>query len=118
MSIRLFCEMQLMQEKNHTLEIPARQRMERQQSLSKEHSQEYQAALRRAVTLAVPHAFSPSQYGTFDERDDVDSQQSIGDCSTGSSVQSKSRVSWDELIERLFERDESGHMLLRKPLDA
>lgn len=107
-----------MQEKDHTLEIPARQRMERQESLTKEHSSEYQAALRRAVTLDVPHAFSPSQYGTFDEREDVDSQQSMLDCSTESSSKSKGRESWDELIEHLFERDDSGHMLLKKPLNA
>lgn len=105
-----------MQEKDDALEIPVRQRMERRESLAKDHGDEYQSALRRAVTLAVPHAFSPSQYGTFDEREDEDSQQSLGDSSTGSSSQSKSRESWDELIERLFERDESGHMLLRKSL--
>ncbi|XP_041999565.1 uncharacterized protein LOC121749019 [Salvia splendens] len=108
--------LELLQEKDDALEIPARQRMERRESLAKDHGDEYRSALRRAVTLAVPHAFSPSQYGTFDEREDVDSQQSLGDSSTGSSSQSKSRESWDELIERLFERDESGHMLLRKSL--
>ncbi|KAL8478003.1 hypothetical protein ACS0TY_030050 [Phlomoides rotata] len=102
-----------MREKDHTLEIPAKQRMERQESLAKEHSVEYEAALRRAVSLDVPHAFTPSRYGTFDEED---SQQSGGDCSTGSSARSKSVATWDELIERLFERDESGHMVLKKPL--
>lgn len=106
--------MQLMREKDHTLEIPPKQRMERQDSLAKEHSQEYKAALRRAVTLDVPHAFLPSQYGTFDEKlDDEDSQQSVG-----SSAKSTGRESWDELIERLFERDESGDMVLRRPLIA
>lgn len=110
--------LELMQEKDHTLEIPAQQRMERQESLTKDHSNEYQAALRRAVSLSVPHAFSPSQYGTFDERDDADSQHSTGDPSTGSSAKSKNQESWDELIERLFERDEAGHMVLRRPLDA
>ncbi|KAL3653532.1 hypothetical protein CASFOL_003213 [Castilleja foliolosa] len=108
--------LRLMQEKDHTLEIPAKQRMERQESLVKEHNEEYRAALRRAVTLAVPHAFSPSQYGTFDEKGDEDSQQSIGDCSTGSTAKSLSPESWDEVIERLFERDESGNMVLKKPL--
>ncbi|KAL6541570.1 hypothetical protein OROGR_011056 [Orobanche gracilis] len=108
-------ENELMQEKDHTLDIPAKQRMERQESLAKEHSEEYKAALRRAVTLAVPHAFSPSQYGTFDEKNDGDSQQSIGDCSTGSSAKSNSRESWDELIDRLFERGVSGNMVLKKP---
>ncbi|KAL0400738.1 UNVERIFIED_CONTAM: hypothetical protein Slati_4103700 [Sesamum latifolium] len=108
--------LELMRERDHTLEIPAQQRMQRQETLEKEHSKEYKAALRRAVSLAVPHAFSPSHYGTFDEKDDEDSQQSAGDCSTGSSAKSKSVESWDELIERLFERDESGNMVLKKPL--
>ncbi|KAL2227070.1 UNVERIFIED_CONTAM: hypothetical protein Sindi_2065700 [Sesamum indicum] len=112
----ILMKIQLMRERDHTLEIPAQQRMERQETLEKEHSKEYKAALRRAVSLAVPHAFSPSQYGTFDEKDDEDSQQSAGDCSTGSSAKSKSVESWDELIERLFERDESGNMVLEKPL--
>ncbi|KAH6804563.1 alpha/beta-Hydrolases superfamily protein [Perilla frutescens var. frutescens] len=110
--------LELMLEKDHTLAIPAQQRMERQESLTKDHSNEYQAALRRAVSLAVPHAFSPSQYGTFDERDDADSPHSIGDSSTGSSAKSKSQESWDELIERLFERDKAGHMVLKRPLNA
>ncbi|GER51013.1 alpha/beta-Hydrolases superfamily protein [Striga asiatica] len=94
--------------KDDTLEIPAKQRMERQESLAKEHVEEYRAALRRAVTLAVPHAFSPSKYGTFDETDVEDSQHSGGDCSIGSSAHSRRRENWDEIIERLFERDESG----------
>lgn len=51
------------------MEIPAKQRMERQETLAREHTQEYKAALQRAVTLAVPHAYSPSQYGTFDEQE-------------------------------------------------
>lgn len=106
-----------MREKDHTLEIPAKQRMERQESLAKEHSEEYKAALRRAVTLAVPHAFTPSRYGTFvEDEEEEDSQHSAGDCSTGSSARSKSIESWDEVIERLFERDESGLMVLKKPL--
>ena len=52
------------------MEIPTKQRMERQKTLAKEHTEEYKAALQRAVTLAVPHAYSPSPYGTFDEQDE------------------------------------------------
>lgn len=116
LKVLILTKIQLMRERDHTLEIPAKQRMERQETLEKEHRKEYKAALRRAVSLAVPHAFSPSQYGTFDEKDNEDSQQSIGDCSTGSSANSRALESWDELIERLFERDESGNMVLKKPL--
>ncbi|EEF49091.1 uncharacterized protein LOC8281002 [Ricinus communis] len=108
----------LMLEKDQIMEIPAKQRMERQETLVREHTEEYKAALQRAVTLAVPHAYSPSQYGTFDEQDEGlkgdESQKSSGESSFGSSRKSKSKENWDELIERLFEKDESGHMVLKK----
>lgn len=108
-----FTKIQLMQEKDDALEIPAQQRMERQNTLVKEHKEEHKAALRRAVALAVPHAFPVSEYGTFGEKGDDDS---IDDSSTGSSNKSRTKESWDELIERLFERDDSGRMVLKKPL--
>ncbi|KAL0403151.1 UNVERIFIED_CONTAM: hypothetical protein Sradi_1955900 [Sesamum radiatum] len=110
--------LQLMREEDHVLEIPAKQRMERQKTLAKEHREEHEAALHRAVTLAVPHAFLPSQYGTFAEKDDDASMNTAGDSSTGSSAKSTRKESWYELIDRLFERDESGHMVLKKPLLA
>ncbi|KFK34698.1 hypothetical protein AALP_AA5G180100 [Arabis alpina] len=60
--------LKLMLEKEKTMEIPEMQRMERQESLAREHNMEYRAALRRAVTLDVPHADSmSSEYGTFDK---------------------------------------------------
>ncbi|MBA0657351.1 hypothetical protein Goklo_009645 [Gossypium klotzschianum] len=108
----------LMLEKDRIMEIPAKQRMERQETLTKEHKQEYKAALQRAVSLSVPHAYSPpSEYGTFDESEDVEKYNSCklsSESSVGSSGKSKSKVSWNELIERLFDRDESGHMVLKK----
>ncbi|XP_031096300.1 uncharacterized protein LOC116000368 [Ipomoea triloba] len=106
----------LLQEKEAAMKIPETQRMERQQSLAKEHSEEYKAALRRAVTLEVPHAFSPSEYGTFDDKDDECSDTSVGDSSTGSSKKSRGRENWDEVIDRLFDKDDSGHIVLKKPL--
>ncbi|KAM0002337.1 putative fungal lipase-like domain, mono-/di-acylglycerol lipase, alpha/Beta hydrolase [Helianthus debilis subsp. tardiflorus] len=98
----------LMLEKDPIMEIPAKQKMERQQTLAKEHGEEYAAALQRAVKLAVPHAVLPSQYGTFQDSEDGE----------GSSVESSRKHtpggSWDELIESLFDKDESGHMVLKK----
>ncbi|MQM12947.1 hypothetical protein Taro_045866 [Colocasia esculenta] len=98
----------LMLEKERTLEIPAKQRMERQETIAREHKEEYRAALHRAVTLSIPHAFSPSAYGTFEG-----STAEAGEGSTASRESSK-KESWGELIERLFEKDESGQMVLRK----
>lgn len=91
------------------MEIPPKQRMERKATLAKEHSEEHKAALRRAVTLAVPDAFSPTAYGTFDER-----PSEAEDSSPSSSTKRRQRMSWNDLIERIFEKDESGHRMLRK----
>lgn len=96
------------------MEIPPKQRMEKQQTLEREHSEEYRAALRRAVTLAIPHAYSPSQYGTFDVGDRENAGWHGDTLLTESSRKNRQRESWDELIERLFEKDESGHMVLKK----
>ncbi|XWS48454.1 hypothetical protein CRYUN_Cryun13aG0078400 [Craigia yunnanensis] len=74
-----------MLEKDRIMEIPAKQRMERRVTLAREHSDEYKAALQRPVTLSVPHAYSPSQYGTFDESEDGEnSYKSGGESSVGS----------------------------------
>ncbi|KAE9460095.1 hypothetical protein C3L33_07974, partial [Rhododendron williamsianum] len=104
----------LMMETERIMEIPAQQRMERQVSLAREHSEEYKAALQRAVALDVPEAYSPSSYGTFDEINEE------GDnCSSSRTelpfVSSKRRKeNWDDLAGRLFDIDESGQMELKK----
>lgn len=104
-----------MLEKDHLMEIPVKQRMERQETIVREHTEEYKAALKRAVTLDVPHAYSPSQYGTFDELEEgQDSYKSDGGSSASSSQREKKNESWDVLIERLYDKDESGHMILKK----
>lgn len=107
--------LKLMSEKDKFMEIPAKQKMERQETLAREHTQEHKAALQRAITLAVPHAFAPSPYGTFDDDDGGSSSSArSGNKSSGSSKKNKPRESWDELIERLFEKDVSGRMQLKK----
>lgn len=105
--------LELMQEKDESLVVPPKQKMERQKTLVKEHREEHNAALRRAVSLAVPHAFQPSEYGTFGDGDGDGSNHAAGD---SSSTKSQTKESWDDLIERLFERDDSGRMQLKKPL--
>lgn len=98
-----------MLQKDKILEIPPKQRMERQQTLAKDHSEEHKAALRRAVTLSVPDAFSPTAYGTFDDK-----ASDATDNSTSSSSKSRLKMSWHELIERIFDKDDSGHRVLRR----
>ena len=110
-----FCQLQLIMEKDNTMQIPAKQKMERQETLTR-HREEYKAALQRAKTLDVPHAYTPpSEYGTFDEEEKEEStRRSQGESSNGSTTKSKVDESWGELIERLFDKDEHGHMVLKK----
>uniref|UniRef100_A0A0D9XH03 Fungal lipase-like domain-containing protein n=1 Tax=Leersia perrieri TaxID=77586 RepID=A0A0D9XH03_9ORYZ len=97
----------LMLEKEKTMEVPSEQRMERNESLQREHVEEHKAALRRAVTLSVPDARSPSAYGTFGE------QPERCESFPSATTLARQRMSWNDLIERVFDRDESGHIVLR-----
>ncbi|XP_062090329.1 uncharacterized protein LOC133796710 [Humulus lupulus] len=103
----------LMLEEYRIMEIPEKQRMERQEFLVREHSEEYRAALQRAVALDIPHAISSSPYGTFHENEEGEnSSRSAGEMSILSFR--KLRESWDSFIERLFDVDESGHMVFKR----
>ncbi|CAK7348893.1 unnamed protein product [Dovyalis caffra] len=102
----------LLLEKDRIMEIPAQQRMQRQQSLAREHSEEYEAALRRAVALDIPQATCSSSYGTFAEAEEGDGSGSSS--GTGSLLSfKKMRKRWDDFIERLFDVDESGRMVFK-----
>ncbi|KAL1366782.1 hypothetical protein HN51_020854 [Arachis hypogaea] len=104
----------LMLEKDQQMEIPAEQKMVRQESLAREHSQEYHAALQRAVALDIPQAYSPSSYGTFQEIHDGEDSGGLRR-SKGSFLSSKKRTeSWNEFVGRLFDVDDSGHMVFKK----
>jgi hypothetical protein len=103
-----------MLEKDRIMEIPAQQRMQRQESLAREHNEEYEAALRRAVALEIPQAAYSSSYGTFAE---VEKGEGSGSSSGAlSSLLSFKRMKerWDNFIERLFDVDESGRMVFKK----
>ncbi|CAI0546616.1 unnamed protein product [Linum tenue] len=106
----------LMLENDGIMEIPEKQKMERQETLAREHGEEHKAALQRAVTLAVPHAHFPSQYGTFDEHVDEGEEEDDDEeeDSHGSSDKSPA-IRWNELIERLCEKDGSSrHAVLKR----
>ena len=104
-----------MLEKDKQMEIPAEQKMERHESLAREHGEEYRAALQRAVALDIPQAYSPSSYGTFHEMhvgEDSGSGRSSG---KSSSLSNKKRTeSWNDFVGRLFDVDDSGHMVFKK----
>ncbi|KAL6838491.1 hypothetical protein ACP4OV_031736 [Aristida adscensionis] len=107
----------LMVEEEETMAVPSEQRMERNETLQREHVEEHKAALRRAVTLSVPDARAPSPYGTFEDDDDDDgggrrryrAERSESFPAAGA----RPRMSWNDLIDRVFDRDDDGHILLR-----
>ena len=107
---------QLMLEKDHNMEVPLNQRMERLEVLAREHIQEHKAALKRAYALDVTHSSPPpSRYGTFNEPsvgDQATNRSSPGESSISSSKRRKE--SWGELLERIFDTDESGNIVLKK----
>lgn len=102
----------LMMEKERIMEIPPQQKMERQASLAREHSKEYKAALQKAIALDVPHAYSPSSYGTFHDTEEGDHSGRLHRESPLTSPKSR-KETWDELVDRLFDTDESGRMVLK-----
>ncbi|KAJ8900497.1 hypothetical protein K2173_025274 [Erythroxylum novogranatense] len=63
----------LMLKKDQIVGIPITQRMERQESLAREQTNEYEAALQRAIALDIPQGYSSSPYGTFLDAQDGDS---------------------------------------------
>lgn len=110
-----------MLERDQIMEIPPTQRMERQESLVREHSEEYRAALQRAVALNIPHATLSSPYGTFNELEGGENSGRSGEENSGRSGEETSllsfkkwRESWDNFIERLFDVDESGRMVFKR----
>lgn len=116
-------------ENDRVMEIPPNQRMERQEKLAREHTQEYRQALQRAVALDVPDSYPPpSLYGTFNDPESGEgSKVSSVEGSEVSSVEgskvssvdgslssSKRRESWGDFVGRLFDTDETGHMVLKQ----
>lgn len=97
------------------MSVPSEQRMERNETLQKEHVEEHRAALRRAVTLSVPDARAPSPYGTFDNDSDGWRQQRQQPERSESfpPAGNRQRMSWNDLIERVFDKDEDGQIVLR-----
>jgi hypothetical protein len=64
-----------MMERDHSMEIPSKQRMERQETIAKHHSKDHKDALEKALSLNMPHEFPP-YYGTFD-KDENTEQESL-----------------------------------------
>ncbi|XP_044367742.1 uncharacterized protein [Triticum aestivum] len=101
----------LMLEKERAMAAPSNQRMERDETaVQREHVEEHKAALRRAATLSV--SGMASIYGTFDGGPRPERSESFP---PPASSRQQPRVSWNDLIEQVFDKDEDGQIVLRSP---
>ncbi|WVZ65928.1 hypothetical protein U9M48_015215 [Paspalum notatum var. saurae] len=102
--------LELMLESEKSMEAPGVQRMGNEVTITRDHDEEQQEALRRAVMLGVADANMPSTYGTFDENPTSETDEA----SPLLSDSGRRKVIWDEWIARIFEKDESGQMVPRR----
>lgn len=79
---------------------PKEKRMERLNTLEKEHRD----ALERAVSLNIPHAVSAPE-----------EEQEEEECNSAEASEPKSKKkNWDEVVEKLFHRSNSGEFVLNE----
>ncbi|KAI4307655.1 hypothetical protein L6164_030820 [Bauhinia variegata] len=85
---------------------PTVQKFERLQTIEKEHKD----ALERAVSLNVPHAVSTSEDEPPEtqNKEEASCKSESKDASSTISKPSGGRSSWDEVIEKLLRKSESG----------
>ncbi|XVE72235.1 hypothetical protein DITRI_Ditri11bG0023100 [Diplodiscus trichospermus] len=102
--------------KSETITVPPKvQKLERLQTIEKEHKD----ALERAVTLNIPHAASTvDELAEKEETQAEPTQADKGDTPKAKSETSSRGANWDELVEKLFKRSESGNLILKKESDS
>lgn len=85
---------------------PKVQKLERLQTIEKEHKD----ALERAVSLNIPHAVTPTeeQHDLEDQEEEVSHSQSEQTPEIQSKP-SRGRANWDELVEKLMKKKGSGN---------
>lgn len=78
---------------------PKEKRMERLSTLEKEHKD----ALERAVSLNIPHAVSSAE------------EEAEEECIEAGASESKTKKkNWDEVVEKLFHRSNSGEFVFNE----
>ncbi|KDO50800.1 hypothetical protein CISIN_1g013107mg [Citrus sinensis] len=92
---------------------PKVQKFERLKTIEKEHKD----ALDRAVSLNIPHAVATSEDQSHeDEREPSHAKRE--DASETKQKSSGKSANWDQLVEKLFKKSESGDLTLNKDAAA
>lgn len=95
---------------------PPMQKIERQNTIEKEHKK----ALERAVTLNIPHAVptdtdeEPPAHKEESSQGVTVATSPIKGASTSTGHTTAARTNWNDVVEKLFARDEMGKLALNK----
>ncbi|KAL4376877.1 hypothetical protein GQ457_02G006190 [Hibiscus cannabinus] len=97
---------------SETITVPPKvQKLERLQTIEKEHKD----ALQKAVSLNIPHAVPAADETIENEETETEAAGSDNGDIPKAKPESNSRgTNWDELVEKLFKRSESGKLILNK----
>ncbi|RWW25108.1 hypothetical protein BHE74_00017929 [Ensete ventricosum] len=90
---------------------PPQQKMDRKQSLEQEHK----AALEKAVSLNIPHAVAATEESS--EATSTAPCEGQQGATSGGGSKSSGRANWDQLVEKLFTKSESGNLVLKKDIN-
>lgn len=94
---------------------PKVQKLERLQTIEKEHKD----ALERAVSLNIPHAVTSNEEAAEDqEPEGPKSETESKDPPDTKSKSTGGRATWDDVVEKLFKKKESGDVLLNRDSTA
>ncbi|KAK8606654.1 hypothetical protein V6N13_052421 [Hibiscus sabdariffa] len=98
--------------KSETITVPPKiQRLERLQTIEKEHKD----ALQKAISLNIPHAVpAAGEPIEIDKTETEAVEADNGDSSKAKPELSSRGTNWDELVQKLFKRSESGKLILNK----
>ncbi|URE14215.1 Lipase 3 N-terminal region [Musa troglodytarum] len=90
---------------------PTQQKMDRKQSLEQEHK----AALEKVVSLNIPHAVAATEEFIGAPSTAPSEGQQVA--TSGGGSKSSGRANWDQLVEKLFTKTESGNLVLKKDIN-
>ncbi|KAK4430421.1 hypothetical protein Salat_1342800 [Sesamum alatum] len=100
---------------------PKVQKLDRKLTLEKEHKD----ALERAVSLKIPHAVASSEEeasSSTEEGSSVPKSVDVDDTEPSSEKEKSfcktARTNWNDIVEKLFKRDESGQLLLNRDISV
>ncbi|XP_022771907.1 uncharacterized protein LOC111314626 [Durio zibethinus] len=101
------------EKKSETMTVPPKiQKLERLQTIKKEHKD----ALERAVSLNIPHAITTGEQ--LSVKEGTETQAHKRDTPKPKAESSSRGTNWDEVVEELFTRSNSGNLIVKKDLDT